>query len=97
MALKVWPAGAEDAKNAESVSDYFVNARIDLMTREAEAFRMDYRNQKHRAIYLALEQPLWAGRWIETDRRNGIVLAVFILLCPVLTAIILRRQNQRVK
>ncbi len=97
MALKVWPEGVEDPKDVSAVSDYFVNARIDLMTREAEAFRMDYRNQKHRAIYLALEQPLWAGRWIETDRRNGIVLAVFILLCPVLTAIILRRQNQRVK
>jgi hypothetical protein len=96
-ALKVWPEGAEDQKKAESVCDYFVNARIDLMTREAEAFRVDYRNQKQRAIYLALEQPLWTERWMDTLRRNGIVLALFIVLCPALAAYILRRQNRRVR
>jgi ABC transport system ATP-binding/permease protein len=95
MALKVWPDG--DAKTIDPISDYFVNARIDLMTREAEALRVDYRNQKARAIFLALEQPLAGDRSIDTDRRNGFLLAFFILLCPTLTTWILRRQNRRVR
>lgn len=97
MALKVWPPLREDGVKARSVSDYFVNARIDLMTREADTHRTDYRNHKNRAIFLALEQPLFGDRWIETDRRNGFVLALFILLCPILTVFVLRKQNSRVK
>jgi ABC transport system ATP-binding/permease protein len=97
MALKVWPPPQEDGTKPKPVSDYFVNARIDLMTREADTFRTDYRNTKNRAIFLALEQPLPQGRWIETDRRNGFVLALFILLCPAVTTFILRAQNRRVK
>ncbi|MFY7818045.1 MAG: ATP-binding cassette domain-containing protein [Akkermansiaceae bacterium] len=94
MAIDAWPDG--DPKTIHPVSDHFVNARIDLMTREAEAFRVDYRNHKQRAIYLALEQPLLGEKWIQTHRRNGIVLALFIFLCPALATILLRRQNRRV-
>ncbi len=97
MALKVWPADREGRKEAQPVSDYFVNARIDLMTREADTYRTDYRNLKHRAIFLAPEQPLLKNSWIETDRRNGMVLALFILLCPAVTTLILQKQNKRVK
>lgn len=93
-AIDAWPDG--DPKTIHPVSDYFVNARIDLMTREAEAFRVDYRNHKQRAIYLALEQPLSGEKWIQTHRRNGIVLALFILLCPTVATFLLRRQNRRV-
>jgi hypothetical protein len=95
MAIDAWPDG--DPKSLHPVGDDFVNARIDLMTREAEAFRVDYRNQKQRAIYLALEQPLLGDKWIHTLRRNGIVLALFILLCPAWAAFNLRRQNRRVR
>jgi hypothetical protein len=95
MEYDPWPNG--DEKDVQAVSNYFVNSRIDLMTREAEAFRVDYRNLKQRAIYLALEQPLWGERWMETNRRNATVLGLFILLCPVLTTVILRRQNRRVR
>ena len=95
MAIDVWPDG--DPKSMHPVSDYFVNARIDLMTREAEAFRVDYRNHKQRAIYLALEQPMADGKWIETHRRNGIILALFIFCCPTLASYLLRRQNRRVR
>lgn len=93
-AYKVWP---DDDKEARPIADYFVNARIDLMTREAETHRTDYRNVKNRAIYLALKQPLGKTTWMETDRRNGFVLLMFILMCPIITAIIIRRQNSRVK
>lgn len=95
LALKVWPKQEGDRK-VKQVSDFFVNARIDLMTREAETHRTDYRNEKNRAIYLALQQPLWGEEWIETDRRDGFVLALIILICPIITGIILRRQNRRV-
>jgi ABC transport system ATP-binding/permease protein len=94
LAFKVWP---DDDEEARPIADYFVNARIDLMTREAETHRTDYRNAKNRAIYLALKQPLGKTAWMETDRRDGFVLAIFILLCPIITAIIIRRQNSRVK
>ena len=95
MAFDPWPDG--DEKKIQSVSNHFVNSRIDLMTREAEAFRVDYRNLKQRAIYLALEQPLWGKQWMETNRRNAAVLGLFIFLCPAFTTLILRRQNRRVR
>jgi ABC transport system ATP-binding/permease protein len=117
--LKVWPADAEDGKKPQPVSDFFVNGRIDLLTREADTFRTDYRNAKGRAIFLAFQQPLWANwesaatpakhelahngtdtqedHWIETDSRNIMVLALFILLCPALATFILRSQNRSVR
>ena len=95
MNLKVWPEAGKDGATHQ-IADYFVNARIDLMTREAETFRADYRNQKRRSIHLALEQPLWNERLSETDRRNGFILAIYILVCPIITVLILRKQNSKV-
>jgi hypothetical protein len=95
MKLKVWPEAGKDGATRQ-IADYFVNARIDLMTREAETFRTDYRNQKRRSIHLALEQPLWNERWGETDRRNGFILAIYIFVCPIITVLILRKQNGKV-
>jgi hypothetical protein len=95
--LRVWPQQVAKGKKIESISDYFVNSRIDLMTREAETFRTDYRNKKKRAIFLAIEQPLWGDEWIRTDRRNGILLGLLIFSGPALTTWLLGRQNRRVR
>jgi len=53
--MKVWP---EDEENARPASEFFVNERIDLLIREAETFRNDYRNEELRSIFLALKKPL---------------------------------------
>lgn len=95
--IAVWPSNSGRQSHVRSISDFFVNSRIDLMTREAETFRTDYRNQKKRAIFLAIEQPLWGDEWIRTDRRNGILLGLLICGGPALTAWILGRQNRRVQ
>ena len=52
--MKVWP----DRPAARPASEFFVNERIDLLVREAETFRNDYRNPGYRNIFLALEKPL---------------------------------------
>jgi ABC transport system ATP-binding/permease protein len=53
--MKVWP---EEDENARPTSEFFVNERIDLLIREAETFRKDYRNEEVRSIFLALKKPL---------------------------------------
>ncbi len=66
--LTVWP---EDHKDARPTSDFFVNERIDLMVREAETFRNDYRNKTHRNVHLALRKPLpWTGNMDPEDGGN---------------------------
>ena len=52
--MKVWP----DKPKVSPASEFFVNERIDLLVREAETFRNDYRNKGYRNIFLALEKPL---------------------------------------
>ncbi|MCX6875840.1 MAG: ATP-binding cassette domain-containing protein [Verrucomicrobia bacterium] len=52
--MKVWPGDAA----VSPASGFFVNERIDLLVREAETFRNDYRNTEYRNIFLALEKPL---------------------------------------
>jgi hypothetical protein len=52
--LKVWP---DDPKTRPAAA-FFVNERIDLLIREAETFRNDYRNAEYRNIFLALKKPL---------------------------------------
>jgi ABC transport system ATP-binding/permease protein len=51
--VKVWP---EDEKDVRPASEFFVNERIDLLVREAETFRNDYRNEKPRNVFLGLEK-----------------------------------------
>lgn len=53
--MRIWP---EDHENARPTSEYFVNERIDLLVREAETFRNDYRNAGLRNVFLALQKPL---------------------------------------
>lgn len=53
--MRIWP---EDHENARPTSEFFVNERIDLLVREAETFRNDYRNDGLRNIFLALRKPL---------------------------------------
>ncbi|MFD2255458.1 ATP-binding cassette domain-containing protein [Luteolibacter algae] len=52
--MKVWPEG-DDVKPTYT---YFVNERIELLVREAETFRNDYRNKKPKHVFLALEKPI---------------------------------------
>lgn len=57
--MMVWP---EDDPQARPASEFFVNDRIDLMVREAETFRNDYRNEgERRNVFLALRKPLPFG------------------------------------
>ena len=51
--VKVWP---EDEPNVRPASEFFVNERIDLLVREAETFRNDYRNAKPRNVFLGLKK-----------------------------------------
>ncbi len=53
--MKIWPDSDEKARSA---AEFFVNERIDLLVREAETFRNDYRNEEARNIFLALKKPL---------------------------------------
>jgi ABC transport system ATP-binding/permease protein len=54
FAMKVWPEG-DDVKPTYT---WFVNERIDLLVREAETFRNDYRNLKPKHVFFALEKPI---------------------------------------
>ncbi len=52
--MKVWP----DGDGVKPTYTFFVNERIDLLVREAETFRNDYRNKKPKHVFLALEKPV---------------------------------------
>lgn len=103
--MKVWPDGDSLARPA---SEFFVNERIDLLIREAETFRNDYRNKERRMVFHALTQPLpWAAvapttelqfaepvDEIETQKYCGLVLFGIVLGCGVASTLILSRQNR---
>ena len=66
--MKVWP----EHPAAGPASEFFVNERIDLLVREAETFRNDYRNKEYRNIFLALQKPLpLAGSKPLEPNREG--------------------------
>ncbi len=91
--MKVWPEG-EDVKPTYS---FFVNERIELLVREAETFRNDYRNKQTRHVFLALEKPIpYLGKSIETMKFCGWILLVVSLLCGLVTALVIGRQNRSV-
>ena len=52
--MKVWPKG-DDVRPTYT---WFVNERIELLVREAETFRNDYRNTEPKHVFLALEKPI---------------------------------------
>jgi energy-coupling factor transporter ATP-binding protein EcfA2 len=104
--MNVWP---EDDSKARPASEFFVNERIDLLIREAETFRNDYRNKERRNVFYALRKPLPLataerdGRAetfvegqdeIETLRYCGFILATIIVACGVMSTIIISRQNR---
>ena len=103
--MKVWPDGDSEVRPA---SGFFVNERIDLLVREAETFRNDYRNKERKVIFHALRQPLpWAADTpgatakyseptdeIDTEQYCGFILASIILGCIVAATLIISRQNR---
>jgi len=103
--MKVWP---DDDKKARPASDFFVNERIELLVREAETFRNDYRNKEHRIVFHALKKPLpfiadppasdktfaEPTGHLDTQKYCGFILVAIILGCGVATAFIIARQNR---
>ncbi len=104
--MKIWP---EEGVKARPASEYFVNERIDLLVREAEIFRNDYRNKERRNVFHALKKPLpftdpkiaalneeytERGDEMETQKFNGVVLFFIIGSCGIMTTLIISRQNR---
>ncbi len=103
--MKVWP---DDEESARPASDFFVNERIDLLVREAETFRNDYRNTENRVVFHALKKPLpfiagdppGAGAFaepaghVDTQRYCGVILLLIIIGCGSACMIILSLQNR---
>jgi len=107
--MKVWP---DDEPKARPASEFFVNDRIDLLVREAETFRNDYRNKERRVVFYSLKKPIpfmkqAVGKTpsqyverndeIDTDKYCGIVLGVIIAGCGVASTIIISRQNRQTR
>lgn len=106
--MKIWP---DDQKKARPTSDFFVNERIDLMVREAETFRNDYRSLIHRDVHLSLRKPLpWAGEkkpedadnpeppgTMDTLRYCTAMLTLIISICIALAILTITRQNKMTK
>lgn len=104
--MKVWPDNSPDARPA---SEFFVNERIDLLIREAETFRNDYRNKERRIVFHALKKPLpWAKELpppnatfveptdvIDTQKYCATVLLLFIIGCGIIATTIISRQNRQ--
>jgi ABC-type multidrug transport system ATPase subunit len=103
--MKIWPDREAEGR---PTSEFFVNNRIDLLVREAETFRTDYRNTTNRNVFLALEKPLpWASEkppsvegfpdqpgQVETLRYCGMVLGLVISFCLGLTMLSIGWQNR---
>ncbi|WP_367873715.1 ATP-binding cassette domain-containing protein [Luteolibacter sp. Populi] len=84
-------------KTARPISEFFVNDRIDLLIREAETFRLDYRNaEKPRLIFLGLKKP-FGNDWIDTLDYDAILLILVMLACGGSTAAVLGIQNRRTR
>jgi hypothetical protein len=103
--MKIWPA---DDNGARSAAEFFVNERIDLMVREAETFRNDYRNHEARNIFLGLKKPLPfvtkqrdpeelnSDLDFESQRYCGSLLMALVMGCGVAASLILYFQNRKV-
>lgn len=106
--MKVWP---DDAPDARPASEFFVNERIDLLVREAEIFRNDYRHKERREVFHALKKPLpWAEEradnkapYVEPDdevdtlKYCGALLTGFTVLGGIASTLIISRQNRETK
>ncbi len=106
--MKVWP---ENDPKARPASEFFVNERIDLLVREAETFRNDYRNKEPRHVFHALKKPLpWAGTApppnskfveptgeIETQKFGAFILFGIVVGCGLASTVIISRQNRQTR
>jgi ABC transport system ATP-binding/permease protein len=107
--MKVWPKESKDLRPA---SEFFVNERIDLLIREAETFRNDYRDKERRVIFYGLKKPTpFSGDKVYTESINyverddeietqkfcGIILFTVILVCGLVTTVIITRQNRQTR
>ncbi len=91
--MKVWPEG----EGAKPTYTFFVNERIDLLVREAETFRNDYRNVKPRHVFLALEKPIpLMEKQFETMKFCGWLLLGVSIGCGGVTSWVIGRQNRSV-
>jgi hypothetical protein len=105
--MKVWP---DDDTKARPASEFFVNERIDLLIREAETFRNDYRDTGRRIVFHALKKPIpfmqaktgpSVREYVERDdemdtqRYCGFILAGIIVGCGVISILIISRQNRQ--
>lgn len=92
--MKVWPEGGDP----KPTYTYFVNERIDLLVREAETFRNDYRNEKPRHVFFALEKPIpFTSHQTDTMRFCGWILIGVSLGCASAAALVIGRQNRSVR
>lgn len=107
--MKVWP---ENSPKARPASEFFVNERIDLLVREAETFRNDYRNKKRQVVFYALRKPVpFMNRTVDspsdepmkndaemdTDRYCGFILAGIIIGCGLITTVAISLQNRQTR
>jgi hypothetical protein len=82
---------------ARPISEFFVNNRIDLLIREAETFRVDYRNEEQpRNIFLGLKKPV-GDEWIDTLDYDSALMLLVILASGLGTAMVLGIQNRRTR
>ncbi|MEK7952836.1 ATP-binding cassette domain-containing protein [Luteolibacter soli] len=82
---------------ARPLTEFFVNDRIDLLVREAETFRLDYRNEdKPRHIFLALKKPV-GGVWHDTVDYDSTILLMVIFGTGLATSAVLGIQNRRTR
>lgn len=103
--MKVWP---DDDPKARPAADFFVNERIDLLVREAETFRNDYRNKENRIVFHALKKPLpfvadppapgitftEPDGIVDTQKYCGFILIGIVLCCGAASSLIISRQNR---
>jgi len=104
--MKVWP---ENDPDAEPASSFFVNERVDLLVREAETYRNDYRSKDRRVVFNALHKPLpWASsrpgpteKYVEpndevdTRKYCGSILLAIILACIITSTMAISHQNKQ--
>jgi ABC-type multidrug transport system ATPase subunit len=107
--MKVWPENDPEVRPA---SEFFVNERIDLLVREGETFRNDYRNKERRLVFHALKKPIpfmkpeapsyTNGDVLETGEIDtlqycGIFLLGIILACGGISTAVISRQNRQTR
>ncbi|MBC8127642.1 MAG: ATP-binding cassette domain-containing protein, partial [Gloeobacteraceae cyanobacterium ES-bin-144] len=103
--VKLWP---DHDPKASPAYEYFVNNRIDLIVREAETFRNDYRRSDSRVVFCALQKPFpWATKneptskfgepsdEIETQKYCAFILFSIVIICGIISTLIISKQNRQ--